>query len=193
MSDPLVGSIWVPASAAPSSALDIVLGDHRHAGPLAVTPRAVRRRRWLGPPLRPPPIHLRRLRHAARQRSAPRAAARPKPPPPRRAPCLLAKSFRRAPPPHLACSPPVASAPTSFVVGARRKLLAQARRPPRRLAVVVRAGRRTAGYNRHDKMRWVSLYSTAGCDHSAVFQSTSLESGGLGLFGNQCRGIIRGG
>ena len=105
-----------------------------------------RRLRWLGPPFRPPPSHLSRLRHAARQRSAPRAAARPKPPPPRRAPCLLAKSFRRAPPPHLAWSPPEAAAPASFVVGARRKLLAQARRPPRRVAVVVRAGRRTGGY-----------------------------------------------
>ena len=83
------------ANDAPSSGLGIELGDHRHAGPIPVTPRASSS--CLAGTLRPAPPSQ-PGRHAACQGPAPRAAARPKPPPPRRAPCLLAKNFRRPPP-----------------------------------------------------------------------------------------------
>ena len=83
------------ANDAPSSGLGIELGDHRHAGPVPVTPRASSA--WLTGTPRPAPPSQPGW-HAACQGPDPRAAARPKPPPPRRAPCLLAKNFRRTPP-----------------------------------------------------------------------------------------------
>ena len=65
----LVGRRWCHANDEPSSALDIELGDHRHAGPVAVTPRASSAQ-LAGTPLRglPPAIFAGTRRAGARPR-----------------------------------------------------------------------------------------------------------------------------
>ena len=130
------------ANDAPSSAFDIVLGDHRHAGPVAVTPRASSAQ-LAGTPLRglPPAIFAGTRRAGAR----PRAPLLPQPP--AAASFTVLADQQSSPSASFSArgSPPRGRRPARVGVGGRRRFLVRARRPPRRLAVAVRAGRWTGG------------------------------------------------